>query len=267
MKQVLVVGAGGGLGKAVVKHLLVRNIEVAACGRTKTAPDGVRHSYVIDATSADWHSLYETIEKESASPLDAVIFVAGTASYGRTALVPAGQARAIFELNFWACTSAATLAAEHWASRGREGTFLAVLSIAGRRAVPFEAHYCASKAAAARFLECLDLEYGPKRIRFVSAFPGTLNTGFRQNAEWYGIGRASCNGGADVQQTAQEIWKLLEGTRKVGVIGRRERIIDLADRFAPGLYDRVVLKRRVAAELNKGVPQRPPIRKSQRGQK
>jgi short-subunit dehydrogenase len=253
MKQVLIVGGTGGVGSALVRQLLDQNVQVVVAGRSRTAEDRVRHSYVIDATSTEWRALYSTIERETGSAIDAVIFVAGTAAYGRTAAFPPERERSIFELNFWACADAAKSIAEHWAENDRPGAFLAVLSIVAHRAVPFEAHYSASKAAAARFLECLDLEYAPKRIRFLSAFPGTLETPFRQQAVWYGIEPPAAARGADVRRTARAICELLEGKRRSRVIGWRERAIDLADRLTPGLYDRLILRKRVARMLKEGV--------------
>lgn len=245
MKQILVIGGGGGLGGALVDHLLARNNKVAVAGRTRPANDRVTHFYSIDATTLDWTRLYSTVEQETGQPLDAVIFVAGMAVFGKTCAIPFDRARKTFELNFWACTRAAQSAATYWEDRELPGKFLAVLSIAARRGVPLEAYYSASKAAVARFLECLQLEYSHKHIEFLSAFPGMLNTGFRRSAEWYGC-QPSTNGqgGTEVQKAAAAIVRMLEGKRSAHVVGYRERIIDLADRFLPGLYDRAVLRKR-----------------------
>ncbi len=250
MRQVLVVGGAGALGSAVVAQLLERGIEVAVAGRAMPAEQRIRHSYLIDAATVDWRSLYSTLEDDSGAPIDGLVFVAGTAAYGKTALFPPERARSIFELNFWACSTAARSIAEHWDDAGRAGTFVAVLSIVARRAVPFEAYYSASKAAAARFLECLDLEYATRRMRFVAAFPGMMNTPFRSRAEWYGLKPASDRKGADVTTIARAIRQLIERNRRSRIIGWRERAIDLADRLAPGLYDRLLL-RRVAEALNR----------------
>jgi short-subunit dehydrogenase len=245
MKQILIVGGAGGLGSALVKALLEHNYRLVVTGRTKPADERNQKFYRIDARSVDWRSLYLTIEKETAAPIDAVIFVAGTGVFGKSVLIPPERARQAFELNFWACATAACAAAEYWDNKNRAGKFLAILSLAARRAVPFEAYYSASKAAAARFLECLQLEYGHKNVEFVCAFPGLLNTPFRRQAEWYGLEPCSADAGADAHNTAHAIIKLLEGRRKTRVIGWRERGIDLADRIWPGLYDRAVLRKRV----------------------
>ena len=245
MRQILVVGGAGGLGSALVRRLLDRKWAVAVAGRSAVTEPRVRYVRVLDATVTDWRTLYRDVERESGAPVEAVAFVSGAAAYGRTTLVPSDRARATFELNFWACAAAATAAAEHWVERDRPGRFLAVLSLVARRAVPFEAHYAASKAAAGRFLECLQLEYGPRGIRFLCAFPGTLDTPFRTSAGWYGLAPAPSKGGSDADGAASALVALLEGRRKARVIGWRERAIDLADRVAPGLYDRAVLSRRV----------------------
>lgn len=245
MKQILIVGGGGGLGSALVRTLLDRDYRLVVTGRTKPADERVQKFYPIDARSADWRSLYMTAEQDTAAPIDAVIFVAGTGVFGKTVMVPLERARRTFELNFWGCTTAARAAAEYWDDKNRAGKFVAILSIAARRAVPFEAYYSASKAAATRFLECLQLEYGHKNIEFVCAFPGLLKTPFRRQTEWYGLEPAFADEGSDAYETARTVIKLLEGRRKTRVIGWRERSIDLADRILPGLYDRAVLRNRV----------------------
>jgi NAD(P)-dependent dehydrogenase (short-subunit alcohol dehydrogenase family) len=248
-RRVLVVGGGANLGAAIAGRLADEGDEVVVAGRTRATDPRVRSSHVIDATAVDWLALYRRVEAELGAPLDAVVFVAGAAVFGRTALVPPDRARRSFELNFWACTGAATDAARYWTGLRRPGAYVAVLSIVARRAVPFEAHYSAGKAAAARFLECLQLEHEPDGLRFVSAFPGMLKTPFRRTAEWFGLAPAATDEGADVADTARAVVGLLRGKRGARVIGWRERTIDLADRVAPGLYDRVVLRRRVRRAL------------------
>jgi NAD(P)-dependent dehydrogenase (short-subunit alcohol dehydrogenase family) len=246
MKQVLVIGGGGGLGRAIVARLLDRQFEVVVAGRSRPADRRVTRSYAIDFSGLDWRSLYTTIETDIKAPIDALVFVAGIGGFGKTALFPLEQARTLFEINFWACTSAAAQIAEFWASSGRAGTFIGVLSLAARRPVPFEAYYSASKAAADRFLQCLDLEYGSRGIRILSALPGVLNTTFRESAQWYGLGPSRGGRTTDVCSAACAIERMLKGTRTARIIGWRERIIDIADRLAPGLYEQAVLRRRAA---------------------
>jgi short-subunit dehydrogenase len=245
MKNIVVVGGSGGLGSALVSALLDRNYQVMVVGRKPPADHRVAEFFPVATASADWPAVFGAVERSTNAPIDAVIFVSGTAVYGKAAEVPAESARQTMELNFWSCTAAAQAAAQYWSGHHRPGKFLAVLSIAARIAVPFEAHYSASKAATARFLECLDLEYGGSNIRFLSAFPGTLKTPFRSSAVWHGLKPSRCEGGAEPVQTAQALIALLEGRRHAAVIGWRERATDLAERLWPGLYGRLVQRDRV----------------------
>jgi short-subunit dehydrogenase len=116
--------------------------------------------------------------------------------------------------------------------------------------VPFEAHYGASKAAALRFLESLQLE-APEGVRFVGAAPGMIRSGFRARAAWFGPEVEASAYGASPEETAAALCDLVEGSRRSRVIGWRERAIDLSDRLVPGLYDRVVLRPRVARWRNR----------------
>jgi len=245
MNQILIIGGGGSLGTALVRESLDHKLQAVVAGRTPPSDPRIQKFYPTDAKDSDWGSLYLAIEKETAAPIDAVIFVAGTAVFGKTTLIPVDRARQTFDLNFWACTTAARVAAEFWSANRRRGKFLAILSIAARRAVPFEAYYCASRAATQRFLDCLQLEYAHKGLEFFCAFPGLLKTPFRRSAEWYGLAPSFSDEGVDVKKTARVIINLLTGKRTSRVIGWRERSIDLADRLFPGLYDRTVLRPRI----------------------
>jgi NAD(P)-dependent dehydrogenase (short-subunit alcohol dehydrogenase family) len=233
------------VGSAVARELRRRGARVTGAGRTPPDQGAVDLFLPLDLASADWAALFAAASKDR--PLDAIVYAAGLGAFGHTGAVPEEQGRAVFEINFWALTEAARAAATLWTRDGRPGTFLAVLSIAGRRAVPFEAYYGASKAAALRFLEVLDLET-PESIRFVAAAPGLIRSPFRSRAAWYGMPEPATTGGASPEDTAVALCALLEGSRESRVIGWRELAIDLADRLAPGLYDRLVLRPRVARE-------------------
>jgi short-subunit dehydrogenase len=240
---VLVIAPHGAVGSAVAGELRRRGAHVTGAGRTPPDPGVVDSFLPLDLASADWPGLLADASGDG--PLDAIVYAAGSGAFGLAGAIPEDQGRAVFEINFWALSEAARAAAARWTRDGTSGTFLAVLSIAGRRAVPFESYYGASKAAALRFLEVLDLET-PESIRFVAAAPGLIRSPFRSRAAWYGMPEPPATGGASPGDTAAALCALLEGSRESRVIGWRERAIDLADRFAPGLYDRLVLRPRVA---------------------
>ncbi len=241
MRQVLVVGGAGGLGAAVVgssptSALPSRSRDGAGTDRR------VRCARVIDATAVDWQELYASVEAEGGARLDGIVFVAGQGVWADRARPrrarPADVRAQLLGVHPRGDRGRAALGDD-----GRSGTFVAVLSIVARRAVPFEAHYAASKAAAARFVECLHLEHEGAGLRFVR-LPGHAADPVPAAAEWFGLAPTG-GGGADARWTARAIVAVLRGQRRSRVIGWRERVIDLADRVAPELYDRSVLRRRV----------------------
>jgi short-subunit dehydrogenase len=244
----IVVGANGGVGRLVAEMLLQYGIPVSTVGRV---PPGSTswHSPCPDVAKADWTTIYAEAERRVAVPVDAIVFVAGDATFGLTSSVPESRAREVFEVNFWAPAQAATSAERLW-ERPRRGTFLSVSSVSARRGVPFEAHYCSSKAALARFLDALSLEHPDKRLRFLSVYPGRLRTAFRSKADWHGLSPDPApQQGSDPAAVAQAILAMLADRVAWRVLGIRERAIDIVDRVSPALYDRLVLRSRVRTAL------------------
>jgi len=86
------------------------------------------------------------------------------------------------------------------------------------------------EAAAARFLECLQLEYAHKHIESRALFPGMLSTPFRSQSEWYGLKPVPAEKGAPFKKLQRRL-SSCEEQAQLKVIGWRERSIDLADRF------------------------------------
>jgi short-subunit dehydrogenase len=245
VRHAVVVGASGGIGRLVADALTANQVILSTVGRKPPPHATAFHQRCEDLGALDWGATYQEAETRAGVPIDAVVYVAGDAAFGRSRAVPVERARALFEANMWA-PAAAALAADALWQAPRPGTFVSVSSISARRAVPFEAYYCASKAACARFLDALRLEHPDDRVVFASVYPGRLSTGFRAKADWYGApADAAPTEGSDPRSVARAILDVLHRRRGGRVIGARERAIDLADRVSPALYDRLVLRRRV----------------------
>jgi gluconate 5-dehydrogenase len=239
----LVVGASGGVGRAVARTLRAEGSRVSSVGRRAPPGHDGWHATVDFATAA-WGDLLAQAEASVGAPIDAVVYAAGTATFGRADAIPQASARETFEVNFWTLSAAAVAASRYWVRASRPGVFVGVLSIAGRRAVPYESYYGASKAAAARFLEVMDLEHGGAQ-RFLAVYPGLLDTRFREATPWHGMAPPPAGRASDPVLVANAVLRLLRGAPQRAVVGWRENAIDLADRLTPGLYDRLVLRRRV----------------------
>jgi short-subunit dehydrogenase len=234
----------------VATHLLARREFVVSVGRRAAAhlgdavATGRAEDLVMGPVDADWGALLARKHDEGRT-VHACIFVAGDAAFGATAAIPESRAREVFELNFWSVARCAVACAEHWRARGvLDGVFVPVLSIAALRGVPGEAHYSASKAATARFLQALGPEY--PSTRFAPVFPGLLRTNFRAKVSRHGAGAEASvvEAGTAPEVVAERVLALWAGERAVAsVVGLRERIIEVADRVAPGVYDAVLRHR------------------------
>jgi NAD(P)-dependent dehydrogenase (short-subunit alcohol dehydrogenase family) len=254
VRHALIVGVRSGVGKLVADALAARGCALSTVGRGASKRSDSWHQACADLANLDWGTTFAEAERRARVPLDAVVYVSGFAAFGRAGAIPTPRARELFEANFWGPVSAALAAEQFWAAP-RRGTFVSVSSISARRAVPFEAHYCASKAAAARFLDTLALEHPDERLRFLSVYPGRLRTAFRTHAEWHGLPPdASPGEGSDPSTVSDAILAMLAGRRTPAVLGFRERAIDLADRVSPALYDKLVLRQRTRKRLRDGTP-------------
>jgi short-subunit dehydrogenase len=68
-------------------------------------------------------------------------------------------------------------------ARGR-GALVGICSLAGLRALPNAASYCASKAAQAAFLESMRLDLGPAGIVVTCVHPGFIRTPMTEHDEF-----------------------------------------------------------------------------------
>jgi short-subunit dehydrogenase len=249
VNHAVVVGVSSGVGKLLADALSAQGVVVSTVGRSAPPRGEAWHRRCADLASLDWPQVYADAEGHVGVPIDAVAYVAGDATFGRASAIPTTRARQLFEANYWGPVRAATAAEQLWAEP-RAGTFVSVSSISARRAVPFEAHYCASKAACARFLDALGLEHPEARLRFTSVYPGRLRTAFRGKADWYGASPdPTPTEGSNPAIVVDAILRVLAGRAGLRVVGARERAIDLVDRVSPSLYDRLILRRRVRKAL------------------
>lgn len=246
MKEAIVVGASSGIGAAVVAELAGAGWNVSALARRKGDAPAARwiRCDVTDSASVE-AALAEAIgEGTNARAPQALVYSAGVAAMGRTLAIPEEAARKVFEVNFWGVERVVrrVLPAMH-AAKG--GSIVVVSSIAGVRAVPFEAHYGAAKAACVRWLECLALECEGTGVRVGYLAPGYVPTGFLERGTWHGVEPPTVAGsGVTAADVARAAVAIAEGKRSRAVFGWRENAIALMDRALPGAYDRV-LRRRV----------------------
>jgi NAD(P)-dependent dehydrogenase (short-subunit alcohol dehydrogenase family) len=187
-KTVLITGAFGGLGRAMVNRFQAEGAQVIAAGQQSTAeaadllstpaqpPPYVR----LDYKEPD--SIREAVQ--TASP-DIVIANAGLTHSHCISEVPLSEWEEVLAVNLTGNFLLAQAAARHLVAKGG-GTILFVGSWAQNVPQPNIGAYGPSKAAMKMMALCLAKEVAPKGVRINIISPGVIDTGMaalQMNAE------------------------------------------------------------------------------------
>ena len=177
-KVALVTGASKGIGAAVARLLADEGVRLGLASRAGAdlGIDGalarscdVREPGAI-ATFAD-----EVAERFGG--IDIVVVNAGVGSYGPFLELREEEMEEIVDVNVKGTLYTLRAALPHLLQRD-EADVVTIASEAGRRGLPFEAVYCASKFAQVGLTAALDHELRPHGIRCTNVCPGGVATEF-----------------------------------------------------------------------------------------
>jgi 3-oxoacyl-[acyl-carrier protein] reductase len=192
-KVVLVTGASRGIGAAVSRALSARGAQLGLGSRSGddlglegavSRPCDVRDLAEVEALVA------ATVERFGR--LDAVVANAGVGSYHSFLETPLEHLEEMLDVNLRGTLYTVRAALPHLLAAGG-GDLIAIASEAGRRGVPGQAVYCASKFGQVGFMRSLDHELRELGIRCTSICPGGVATDFALS-EGYGRSPESIGG-------------------------------------------------------------------------
>jgi 3-oxoacyl-[acyl-carrier protein] reductase len=174
----LVTGASGGIGAAVARSLADHGVRVGVASRsgddlgiegTFAAPCDVRDASSVDAFVA------QVVERFGG--LDILVANAGVGAYGPFLELDPAHLEEMIDTNVKG-TIYALRASLPLLLKSDRADFVTVASEAGRRGLPFEAVYCASKFAQVGFTRAMDHELRPQGVRCTNICPGGVATEF-----------------------------------------------------------------------------------------
>ena len=177
-KVAVVTGASRGIGAAVARMLADQGVKLGLASRSGddlgisgavSRPTDVRDRAQLKAL------VDETVARHGG--LDIVVANAGVGAYGAFVDLDPAHIDEMMDVNATGVISTAAATVPHLITRGG-GDFVSVASEAGRRGLPFEAVYCASKFAQVGFTRALDHELRPQGIRCTNVCPGGVATDF-----------------------------------------------------------------------------------------
>jgi short-subunit dehydrogenase/MoaA/NifB/PqqE/SkfB family radical SAM enzyme len=189
-KHVLVTGASGGLGSALVKLLADRGARLAITSRSEKALNELISQLPqkenVQAITADLSQPAEAarLAQEATAALGHIDVLVNNAGVGYFALMEETSEESIrhlFEVNTVSPLMLIKALLPDMQKRGN-GRVVNILSCAGRVPIPSVAVYGGSKSALAVMTNTMRLELAPEGIDIINIYPGTVATAFEENA-------------------------------------------------------------------------------------
>jgi NAD(P)-dependent dehydrogenase (short-subunit alcohol dehydrogenase family) len=177
-KVALVTGASRGIGAAVARSLAAAGARLALASRSGddlgldgavARPCDVRRPDDLEALAA------EAVERFGG--IDILVANAGVGAYGPFLELPADQLEEMIDVNVKGTLYAVRAALPHLLESDA-ADIVTLASEAGRRGLPLEAVYCASKFAQVGFTRALDHELREQGVRCSNVCPGGVATDF-----------------------------------------------------------------------------------------
>jgi NADP-dependent 3-hydroxy acid dehydrogenase YdfG len=177
-KVALVTGASRGIGAAVARAFAAKGVRLALASRSGddlgvdgavARPCDVRQPDDLEALAA------EAVERFGG--IDILVANAGVGAYGPFLELPADQLEEMIDVNVKGTLYAVRAALPHLLESDA-ADIVTLASEAGRRGLPLEEVYCASKFAQVGFTSALDHELREQGVRCSNVCPGGVATDF-----------------------------------------------------------------------------------------
>ncbi|MGH2673232.1 MAG: SDR family oxidoreductase, partial [Actinomycetota bacterium] len=177
-KVAFVTGASRGIGAAVARALANEGVRLGLASRSGDDL-GIGDAIARPADVRDPDALERIVTDtiEAFGGLDIVVANAGVGAYGPFLELPAEQLDEMIDVNVRGTIHTMRAALPHLL-RSDAADVVTLASEAGRRGLPFEAVYCASKFAQVGFTRSLDHELREHGIRCTNVCPGGVATDF-----------------------------------------------------------------------------------------
>jgi meso-butanediol dehydrogenase/(S,S)-butanediol dehydrogenase/diacetyl reductase len=175
----IVTGGGTGIGEAIARRLVADGYAVCITGRRSEPLEALSAeigALPLVADTGVWQEAYEATQaaREAFGRLDLLVCNAGIGSGGTVTEQTPESWEAVLRTNltgaFFACRAALPELVL------TNGSIVTIASVAGLRAGPASAAYCAAKAGMIMLTECIALDYGPVGVRANCICPGWVRT-------------------------------------------------------------------------------------------
>jgi 3-oxoacyl-[acyl-carrier protein] reductase len=177
-KVAFVTGASGGIGAAVARSLSAAGVKVGLASRRGDdlgLPDSIGVACDVSGSEQVDAAVAATVERFGR--LDIVVANAGVGAYGPFLELEPRFLEEMIDVNLRGTLYTVRAALPHLLESG-EADVVTLASEAGRRGLPYEAVYCASKFGQVGFTRALDHELREQGVRCTNVCPGGVATEF-----------------------------------------------------------------------------------------
>ena len=260
----MLTGASSGIGRALALELARRGVSQTLVARRGDVLREVAESCRVAFGRAEDHSLLARgvedpvhivagdvaateVRDEAISSardrwggLDLLINNAGISAHGRFQDASTERLRRIMEVNFFAAVELTRTALPDLC-RGDDPVVVNIGSILGRRGVPFNSEYCASKFALAGWSEAIRPELARHGVDVLLVNPGTTETEFFDHLiEKTGETPWKKTKGVAAETVARKIARAIERHKTEIVPSMRGQMLLGLTRLAPRFVDRMM---------------------------
>jgi NAD(P)-dependent dehydrogenase (short-subunit alcohol dehydrogenase family) len=149
--------------------------------------------------------------------------------------------RRVMEVNFWGAVHACKAAVPRMRGQAMGGLIINIASIMGKRGLPFETAYCASKFALAGFSEALRTEVMAQGIDVSTIFPGAVESEIWETTDnRTGLDLASLLPKFPARELARVIVEDARLPQPEIVMALDAQVVGLLNTVAPGIMDFVL---------------------------
>lgn len=258
--RVLVTGASGGIGAAIVAEIVRGGGQVLASGRDEESlqrlartldPDGAAIAvHVADITHEVDRSKLAAAASEWHGGVNVLINNAGVAAFAMVADTDPEEMEHAFAVNTLAPMQLCRSLLPHLKRQPR-AHILNIGSVFGAIGYPGHATYCATKFALRGFSEALRRELGDTNVRVHYLAPRATRTRFNCNA----VEALNAQFGVAMdapERVALSVRRMLETEQLEAVIGWPEKLFARINAVLPRLVDRALARQLHAIEQSAG---------------
>ncbi|MCM3634994.1 MULTISPECIES: SDR family NAD(P)-dependent oxidoreductase [Paenibacillus] len=250
-KNVLIVGASSGIGRAVSLQFAREGANVIISSRSSSALESLRRQIEVSGGSCYVHPcdicseeavqqlIAETTERFG--HIDIAILGSAVQYIDRVDQLDLSEVDAMFQTNVVGIIRCSRYLLPHMLKR-KSGQIVLISSIMAEAAFPQMVPYGATKAAISNFARGLQREVAPQGVVVTLVSPGHMNTNLSSHLQdrlphWYGK-----SGSLDINKVAEEMVVAIKNKRTEVVIGRQNKMLGQMIKFLPPVANNIIRK-------------------------